>query len=241
MYQKYDILIFSNPTIPTGCNGERRCPTMVSLNPFVANLSPNRGKYLMTTVTHTSLISQVAEGVSRTWWLILLRGIAVILVGIYAFLQPGMTLLFFTTLLGAYALIDGVLAFISGIAGWSESRWWSILAGLLGIVAGALVLANPGLATGLSVLILLFVVAFRSIFSGIFEIVAAIRLRKEIQGEWMLILLGILSVIFGAIVLMNPLLALATLLPVVAAFAVIYGVIMIFIAFRVKNLPNRFA
>lgn len=191
--------------------------------------------------TLNSFAKEVVSNVSRSWWILLVRGIALVVLGIYAFLQPGMTVLVLTTVLGAYTLVDGVFALIGGIAGWSESRMWSIIGGLLGVVVGGFVLLQPAVAAGIGTIVLLTFVALRSILIGAIEIFSAIRFRKVMRGEGFLIFTGVLSVILGVIVLMNPVLSLAVLIPIIAILAVIYGVAMIVLAFRVRNLPNQFA
>lgn len=194
----------------------------------------------MTTITRNTFVSQVAEAVSHIWWIILLRGMAAILLGIGAFMQPGMTAVFFTTLLAAYVLVDGVFALIGGIMGKTASRGWSIVSGLLAILAGGLVLAQPLLATGLSTFMMMLMLATGLIVSGVTGIWAAIRLRKELDGSWMLMLVGLVPLLFGAIVLANPFVTVLTLISISAIFAILSGIALIFLAFRIKNLPNKF-
>src|SRR5262245_11439403 len=126
---------------------------------------------------------------ARNWWVLAIRGVAAILFGIGAFVWPGLTLAVLVLLFGAYALVDGVFAVVAGIAAYGQQeRWWMmLLEGLAGIVIGILTFAWPGVTA----LVLLYFIAAWSIVTGAFEIAAAIRLRKEIEGEWALALAGV--------------------------------------------------
>ena len=143
------------------------------------------------------------EALGQNWWLVLLRGIAAILFGILAFAWPGLTLLTLTLFWGAFALADGVLslwAAISGKGGAIAPRWWLALVGIAGIIAGLLAFFWPGTTA----LVLLMFIAVWSIVIGVLEIWGAIQLRKEIEGEWWLILGGLVSIAFGVLLLVRP-------------------------------------
>jgi uncharacterized membrane protein HdeD (DUF308 family) len=133
---------------------------------------------------------------------------------------------------GAFVLVDGVLSLISAIRGGGPgSRWWLALVGLAGIAAGIITFAYPGLTS----LVLLFVIAFWAIIAGVFEIVGAVTLRKEIENEWMLILAGALSVIFGVILLMQPAAGALALAWLIAGYAIAFGILNVIFAFRVRG------
>ena len=139
---------------------------------------------------------------AHSWWTLVLRGVFAILFGIAAFLWPGLTLGALVLLFGAYAFVDGVFAIAAALVGRSGGLpWWAMLVeGLIGVAAGIATVVWPGLTA----LALLYMIAFWSVATGVFEIVAAIRLRKEIQGEWALVLSGVLSVLFGLILVIFP-------------------------------------
>ena len=169
---------------------------------------------------------------ARNWWMLLLRGIAAILFGVLAFAWPGVTLATLVLFWGAFVLVDGVLSLISAIRGGGPgSRWWLALVGLAGIAAGIITFAYPGLTS----LVLLFVIAFWAIVAGVFEIVGAVTLRKEIENEWMLILAGALSVIFGVILLMQPAAGALALVWLIAGYAIAFGILNVIFAFRVRG------
>lgn len=170
---------------------------------------------------------------ARNWWVLLLRGIAAILFGVLAFVWPGVTLAVLVLLWGAFALVDGVLALISAIrGGGAGARWWLALVGLAGIVAGIATFVYPGLTS----LVLLFVIAFWAIVAGVFEIVGAVMLRKEIENEWTLILAGALSVIFGVILLMQPAAGALALIWMIAGYAILFGILNVIFAWRLRRL-----
>jgi uncharacterized membrane protein HdeD (DUF308 family) len=169
----------------------------------------------------------------RNWWALALRGLFAVVFGLVAFLMPGVTLAALVLLFGAYALVDGVFAIIAGLrAAERHERWWPFaLEGLADFAAGVITFLMPA-ATAFA---LLFLVGFWAMFTGILRIVAAVRLRKEIQGEWMLILNGILSVLFGLLLVALPVLGLVTLVWMIGAYALIRGIVLLALAFRLRG------
>jgi uncharacterized membrane protein HdeD (DUF308 family) len=179
--------------------------------------------------------SAMVHALAKNWWMLLLRGIAAIIFGVLAFAWPGMTLLTLIMFYGAFALVDGVLAIIAAIAGGAPAqRWWLAIVGLLGIATGVLMFTMPGLTA----LVLLYFIAGWAIATGAFQIVGAIRLRKEIDDEWYLILGGVVSVLFGVGVMMAPGAGALALLWVIGTYAVIMGAILVALAFRLKKLAH---
>jgi uncharacterized membrane protein HdeD (DUF308 family) len=171
---------------------------------------------------------------ARNWWALALRGLAAILFGVLAFAWPGITLFVLVLFFGAYMLVDGIFAIVAAVrAAGEEDRWWLLLIeGILGVLAGLVAFFWPGLTA----LALLYFIAAWAIVTGIMEIVAAIRLRQEIEGEWALGLSGLLSVIFGILLVVLPAPAgLLSLVWLVGAYAVATGVLLLILAFRVRN------
>ncbi len=176
---------------------------------------------------------QLLQTLGRNWWLVLLRGIAAIVFGLLAWAWPGVTLVTLVLFWGAYALVDGVAALIGG---WKtkdggKPMWTVVLVGLVGIAAGIFTFLQPGV-TAIALLIL---IAVWAIVQGVLEISAAIRLRKEIQNEWLLILCGVLSVAFGVLMILNPGAGAIAVLWLIGAFAVAYGVLLIILSFKLKK------
>jgi uncharacterized membrane protein HdeD (DUF308 family) len=179
--------------------------------------------------------SVMVHALAKNWWMLLLRGVAAIIFGVLTFAWPGMTLLTLIMFYGAFALIDGVLAIVAAITGGAPApRWWLAIVGLLGIATGLVVFMMPGLTA----LVLLYFIAGWAIATGVFQIIGAIRLRKEIDDEWYLILGGLISVLFGIGVMMAPGAGALALLWVIGIYAVVIGVIMVGLAFRLKKLVH---
>jgi uncharacterized membrane protein HdeD (DUF308 family) len=177
-------------------------------------------------------IPPLRDLLAKSWWLLLLRGLAGVLFGVLAFFWPGVTLATLVLFWGAFVLVDGVLSLVAAIrGGGAGARWWLALVGLAGIGAGIMTFAYPGLTS----LVLLFVIAIWAIVAGAFEIVGAIALRKEIDDEWMLILSGALSVIFGVILLMQPAAGALALVWMIAGYAILFGILNILFAWRLRG------
>jgi uncharacterized membrane protein HdeD (DUF308 family) len=176
--------------------------------------------------------ASLVNALAQNWWLVLLRGIAAIVFGVLAFMWPGLTLVTLVLLYGAFALTDGVFALIAAIKGGSPMpRWWLALVGLAGIGAGILTFLWPGITA----LVLLIFIAAWAISIGVMEIYGAIRLRKEISGEWLLILNGAVSVLFGLALLWRPGTGALALIWVIGAYAIFLGIIYVAFAFKLKK------
>lgn len=173
--------------------------------------------------------------VSRSWWLLLVRGIAAIIFGLLALLWPGITVLVLVAFFGAYALVSGIAAVIAGARHEGGHRAWLIVTGILGILAGIIAFVWPGITS----LALLYVVAAWAIFAGVADVMTGIKMRDVIDNEWEHIVAGALSVIFGVLLLVWPGAGLLALAWLVGVFAILYGIAMIALAFRVKNFRTR--
>jgi len=182
---------------------------------------------------------KLAAILHRTWWVLLLRGLAAIAFGILTWVLPGISLATLVVLFGAYSMADGVLGVCTAIAGRKEhEHWWVLLLeGLLGIGVGVLTFFAPGLTA----LVLLFYIAIWAIATGVLELVAAIRLRKEIAGEWWLILGGLASVVFGVLLMAQPGAGALALLWLIAAYAVVFGVLLVMLAFKARTFGSQVA
>jgi len=174
---------------------------------------------------------------SRNWWTLALRGLFAVLFGIMAFAGPGITLGALVLLYGAYAFADGVLAIAAALVGRTVGvPWWALLIeGLAGIGVGIITLLWPGITA----LVLLYLIAFWAVVTGVFEIVAAIRLRKEIRGEWLLALSGVLSVLFGVALIVSPGAGALAVVWLIGAYAIVFGALMIALALRLRSWLSR--
>lgn len=173
---------------------------------------------------------------SRKWWVLALRGLAGVLFGLAAFVWPGITLLALVTLFGVYALVDGILALVTALTRDTGRRnWWALLAeGLAGIAIGIVTFIWPGItAFGL-----LYLIAFWALITGVFEIITAIMLRREIAGEWMMALAGVLSIAFALLLVIYPLAGAMSVLWIIGSYAIFFGVLMIVLAFRLRHLQD---
>lgn len=179
---------------------------------------------------------RLTEAISSLWWLPLVRGIVLLILGGYALLNPGMTAIALAQVVGAFMVVDGILAIIAGIVGQTPSRLWTIVRGALAILVGLFVFAHPVAVAALATEIIIYVIAFSMILCGLVEIVAAIRDRKEIEGEGWLILSGAIGGLFGVLLLATPVAFGLFMVRVLGAFAIINGIALIVLAFRVRRL-----
>jgi uncharacterized membrane protein HdeD (DUF308 family) len=172
------------------------------------------------------------HALAKNWWLILLRGLCAILFGALTFIWPGVSLFTLVLLYGAFALADGIFALAAAITGNTPTpRWWLAIVGLLGIAVGTMTFLWPGVTA----VVLLVFIACWAIAIGILQIVGAIQLRKEIHDEWLLIAGGAISVVFGFIMLTRPSVGALALLYVIGAYAILYGLLLVWFSLRLRN------
>jgi uncharacterized membrane protein HdeD (DUF308 family) len=178
----------------------------------------------------SALLGTLAEN----WWLLLLRGLVAIAFGVVAFLWPNITLMALTYLWGAYAIIDGAIAIWAAFnlsGGDAGLRWWLGLTGVVGILAGIVAFVY----TGMTALVLLMFIAVWAIIIGALQLYAAVQLRKMIENEWLLVLSGLLSIAFGALLIAWPSTGALAVIWTIAWYAVFFGCLLIGLAFRLKT------
>jgi len=164
--------------------------------------------------------------------LMVVRGIMAVLFGILALTVPGVTLIVLVLLFGGYALADGVVSLaVAFTSGQHSGLAGPLLEGLLGIGAGVLTFVYPGL-TAISLLVL---IAAWAILTGIAEIYAAIALRREITGEWRLGLAGVLSLVFGVVLLRDPAVGAVTVVWLIGIYAIVFGVTLFALGIHLRR------
>lgn len=175
------------------------------------------------------------ETLARNWWVVALRGAAALIFGVLALVWPGITVLVLVALFGAYALVDGAFALGSAIFGRGRrggSRGWLAVEGLAGIIIGILTFVWPGVTT----LVLLWLIAAWAVITGVLEVVAAMRLRRELRGEWMLVLSGVISVLFEILLMVWPAAGALAVIVLIGLYAIVFGVVLLALGFRLRRL-----
>jgi uncharacterized membrane protein HdeD (DUF308 family) len=173
------------------------------------------------------------QTILKNWWVLTLKGVLLVIFGIIAFMNPGVTFAILLTWFSAFLIIDGILSLVTVASNWKiqEDKWLFVLEGVVNILLGVLIFRAPAAYT----LVAVFFMGFWSIFSGISRIAMAIQLRKEITGEGWLALSGVLGVVFGIIIISNPAIGVATFMYMLAFFAIAVGVLLMLLSFKVKN------
>jgi uncharacterized membrane protein HdeD (DUF308 family) len=184
-------------------------------------------------------VSATLENLAHSWHWIVLRGVFAVLFGIFAFVWPGVTLAALVLVWGAYAIADGVMALIAAFTMHEEGKPMLalIIVGILGIAAGIVTFFWPGMTA----LALLFFIASWAVLMGIFEIAAAIRLRKHIENEWLLALSGVVSIAFGVLMFLQPGAGALAVVWLIGSFLLIFGILLIVLGFKLKGLASRTA
>lgn len=175
---------------------------------------------------------------SKWWWAVALRGLAAVIFGIIAIVSPGLTLFWLIIVFGAYAIIDGLIEIYSSVVDRAHngSRWWvGVLEGIISVAAGIIAWVWPGLTA----LALLYLIAAWAVVTGIMEIGMAIEYRRVIRNEWLMVLSGILSIIFGLILFVYPRTGALSMIWVIGIYAIIFGIALIVLGFRLRGLGDR--
>lgn len=173
---------------------------------------------------------------ARNWWMFLLRGLLALVFGVVALFFPQAAFLSLVLVFGAFALVDGIFALISAFTGGakSENWWWLILEGIFGILIGVLTIIRPAAMAAAWIII----IAAWAIVTGIFEIITAVRLRKEITGEWALILGGVISVLFGLLAAFYPASGAFAVGFMLGVYAIVFGAMFIWLALNLRKFKN---
>ena len=172
----------------------------------------------------------------RTWWVFLVGGLASVIFGVLAFVNPGIALLVLAMFFAASVLVDGVFNIIGSVQNREKDGWWvMLLLGMLGLLVGGFALLNPPV----SMMAFIYLVAFQAIMLGVFVIMLGYKVRQATTREWILYATGALSVLFGFLVVLNPGAGGLSIVYLIASWAIVIGAFKVFFGFKVKNLPER--
>lgn len=182
----------------------------------------------------------MVETLSRNWWAVALRGVAAILFGVLALVWPGITVLALVLLFGAYALVDGAFTLAAAFGNRDGGRTrgdraWLFARGIAGILTAVIAVVWPGITA----LALLWLIAFWAMVTGVLEIVAAIQLRKELRNEWLLALSGVLSVLFGVLLVVWPAAGVLTLIVLIGIAAIAFGITLLTLGLRLRQVRRH--
>jgi uncharacterized membrane protein HdeD (DUF308 family) len=175
------------------------------------------------------------QTLARNWWIFLLRGILAIVFGILALIWPGPTLEALIILFGAFVLVDGIFELINAFSRRGGDPWWiDLLQGLLGIAVGVLTFVWPDV-TGL---VLLTFIAVWMVIVGVLGIIAAIQLRRVIEGEWLLGLNALLSLLLGMLLIVFPVSGALAVSWLIGIYAVLFGILLVALSLRLRTLRS---
>lgn len=180
---------------------------------------------------------------SDMWLLVLVRGIAAVLLGVLLISQPLVTISLLVLFMGAYWLVDGIMLVISSIRGRKHTKGWGmgLFFGALSALAGVFVMGAPAIAAVFTATFLIYLLAFAAITSGTSNIVSGIRLRKEIDNEWAMVLGGVLWVLLGFSLLSQPIVGIVTAVYFIAGISIVGGVVLIYLAWKARAVAIRMA
>ena len=188
------------------------------------------------TTPEGNVLKEMLQG---AWWVMLLRGILAIILGLFAFLKPACMMVGLVQLMGLFFLLDGVLLILGAIRGFTGgSRWLSLLGGIFYMLAGVAIFSSPLLITFATELFVIYLMAFFVLITGIMRIITAIRLWKTNNHKWLLLVEGVIGMIFAVILIESPSVSAVVLMQIVGVIAVILAISMIVLAFGLRKLAH---
>ncbi len=187
-----------------------------------------------------TLKSMLADGAcdlcKRTWWVFLIGGLASVAFGVLAFINPGVALFVLGIYLAAYLIVDGAVNVWGAVTNRERDGWWALL--LLGLLSAAVGIFGV-LVPAASMLAIVYMAGFIAMLIGVSSLMLGWRIRKEVSGEWVLYVTGVLSVLFSLMILFRPGVGGLSVVYLIASWAIVIGAMRIFFAFHVRKLGNR--
>jgi uncharacterized membrane protein HdeD (DUF308 family) len=172
----------------------------------------------------------------RTWWVFLLGGLASVIFGVLAFVSPGLGLLVLATWFAAAIMVDGAFNVVGALQHREKDGWWlMLLIGLLCLFVAGYALLNPPV----SMVAFIYLVAIQAIVLGVFLVMLGYKVRRATTREWILYLTGALSMLLGAVVLANPLAGAASIVYLIATWAVVVGALKVLFALRIRSMAGK--
>jgi len=177
------------------------------------------------------------ELVARNWWVYIIRGLLALIFGLYAWFMPGMAMMVLLMFFGIFVLMEGIFSIIGAIAGrkYSEVWWLILLEGIAGVALGLLTLIRPEFVASVIVIF----IALWAIWGGLFRIIAAVRLRKELDGEWLLIFGGVVSILFGLMLFKHTGAGIVAISWLIAFFASMFGMLLISFGIKARKFQKQ--
>ena len=177
------------------------------------------------------------QALASAWWVFLLRGIVSVLLGVAIWFQPVASVAVLVVFFGAWMLVDGIFTSVGSIVRRNENpEWgWMLVSGIMSLVIGVLTLRAPGL----TVVVLVMFVSVWAMMLGISQIALGWRIRKELSNEWTLYLSGAVALLFGIMVMWDPAAGAVSVLWMIAFFALLFGIALIVLSFRLKGLARK--
>ena len=176
---------------------------------------------------------QMSDALARNWWAVALRGLVAILFAIVTFAWPGVTMLSLVFVFAAYALVDGVFAIVAAVRSARQHERWGLLVleGIVDLLAAAIAVAWPGL----TILTFVLVVAAWALITGALMMIAAFRLNLD-HGRWWLVLGGLVSILYGVLLVIAPMVGAVVLTWWLGAYALVFGVLLLICAYRLRHM-----
>ncbi len=174
------------------------------------------------------------ERLYTSWQAIAVRGGAAVVFGLLFLFWPAPTLLTLIYIFGIFVLVEGIVAIVAGARQPGGVSWGLVALGAIGIIVGIATFVWPGVTA----LVLLYLIGFWAIAAGIAEIIAGIELRREIEGEWLLIVTGVVSLILGLILVVNPSEGALTFARLIGFFGLVYGLLQLALASKLRSVEQ---